>query len=241
MGQKIHPKSHRLGIIEDWHSKWYSSKRAYRGNLKEDIMIRAFVLKKLAAARVEKVEIERSGKGDEIIVNIYSAKPGMVIGRGGTGIEELKREIELKVFKNQRKVKVNIHEVRQPSLSAPVVAQNVSAELERRMPFRRAAKQAIEQVQKAGAKGVKIRVKGRLNGAEIARVEMFSWGSIPLHTLRANIDYSQSVASTTYGVIGVSVWIYKGEVLDPQDKEDQSGSEDVLKAIKKITRDKKEK
>ena len=235
MGQKIHPKSFRLGIIEDWQSKWFASKKNYRDYLREDIKIRQFLAKKLFDARVDNIGIERSGKGDELIVNIYTAKPGMVIGRGGEGIELLKKEIEKSVVRGRIKVKVNIHEVRQSNLSAGVVAQNISSDLVRRMPYRRSVKQALENVKKADAKGVKVRVKGRLNGAEIARSETLSWGSVPLHTLRANIDYALSEAHTTYGVIGVVVWIYKGEVLDDQDKGEKSGEEDVLKQIKNIT------
>jgi small subunit ribosomal protein S3 len=239
MGQKIHPKNFRLGVIEDWQSKWFAPGNSYRTYLQQDIKIRRFLLKKLAEARVEMIGIERGGKGDEVSINIHTAKPGMVIGRGGEGIEELKKEVEKSVVGNGTKVKINIHEIRQSNLSAGVVAQNITSDLTRRMPYRRAVKQALENVKKAGAKGVKVRVKGRLNGAEIARTETLSWGSIPLHTLRANIDYALSEAQTTYGVIGVMVWIYKGEVLDDQDKEEKSGSDDVLKQIKKITKDKK--
>ncbi|MAG28714.1 30S ribosomal protein S3 [bacterium] len=235
MGQKIHPKNHRLGIIEDWQSKWFAPSNQYRNHLQQDIKIRQFLLKKLRDARVEMIGIERSGKDAELNINIHTAKPGMVIGRGGEGIELLKKEVEKNVVDQGVKVKVNIHEVRQSGLSAAVVAQNISSDLERRMPYRRAVKQALENVKKAGAKGVKVRVKGRLNGAEIARTETLSWGSIPLHTLRANIDYALAEAQTTYGVIGVMVWIYKGEVLDDQDKQEKSGSDDVLKQIKKIT------
>ncbi|MBI2637124.1 MAG: 30S ribosomal protein S3 [Parcubacteria group bacterium] len=240
MGQKIHPKNHRLGIIEDWESAWFAPRNRYRVSLKQDVMIRQFLQKKLAAARVAAINIERSGKGDELAVNIHTAKPGMVIGRGGEGIEQLKRDVEQRVLLGGTKVKINIHEVRQSGLSAPVVAQNIASDLERRIPFRRAAKQALESVKKAGAKGVKIRVKGRLNGAEIARSETISWGSIPLHTLRADIDYALAEAHTTYGAIGVSVWVYKGEVLDPEDREVKTGTDVILKQIKKITDKKSE-
>ena len=224
MGQKIHPKNHRLGIIEDWSSKWFSPTNKYRTVLKQDIQIRHFLGKKLAAARVELIGIERSGKGDEVVVNIHTAKPGMVIGRGGEGIEELKRDLEKSVMPVGSKVKLNIHEIRQSGLSAPVVAQNIAADLERRMPFRRVSKMALESVKKAGAKGVKIRVKGRLNGAEIARSETISWGSIPLHTLRADIDYSRGAANTTYGAIGVKIWIYRGEIF----KKEESKAGEVI-------------
>jgi small subunit ribosomal protein S3 len=239
MGQKIHPTNFRLGVIETWKSKWFSPLRSYRHSLREDVLIREFVSKKLAEARVEKIEIERPSKVDEIIVNIHTAKPGMVIGRGGAGIEELKAAIEKEVLKNQIKVKVNIHEIRQGALSAEIVAQGIASDLERRIPYRRAAKQGLGQIQKAAAKGAKIRVAGRLNGADIARTEMLNWGSVPLHTLRANIDYAQAQANTTYGVVGVSVWIYKGEVLDEEDKEGSKKQDDVLKQIKDIAKEKK--
>jgi len=235
MGQKIHPKSFRLGIIQDWASKWFAPRQIFREYLKQDIKIRQFVLTKLKEARIESVGIERSGKDNEIFINIHTAKPGMVIGRGGEGIEELKKEIEKKVLLNQVKVKVNIHEVRQSSLSAAVMSQGIASDLERRIPYRRSAKQALENIKKAGAKGVKLQIKGRLNGAEIARCEVFSWGSVPLHTLRANIDYSHTEANTTYGKIGIGAWIYKGEVLDDQDKKDDESKDDVLSQIKKIT------
>lgn len=237
MGQKIHPKNHRLGIIEDWSSKWFSPRNKFRVTLAQDIKIRRFLQIKLAQARVDLIGIERSGKGDEVVVNIHTAKPGMVIGRGGEGIELLKKEVDREVMRGEGKVKINIHEVRQGNLSAAVVAQGIAADLERRIAYRRACKLSLENVKKAGAKGVKIRVKGRLNGAEIARNETVSWGSIPLHTIRANIDYALAEAHTTYGQIGVSVWIYKGEVLDPEDKEaaKTGGTENILKQIQNIT------
>ncbi|OIO48166.1 MAG: 30S ribosomal protein S3 [Parcubacteria group bacterium CG_4_9_14_0_2_um_filter_41_8] len=235
MGQKIHPKNHRLGIIEDWASKWFAPKELFRSYLKQDVQIRRFLLKKLREARVDNISIERSGKDNEIIINIYTAKPGMVIGRGGQGIEELSKEIEKSVLKNEIKAKVNIHEVRQASLSSANMSQGIGSDIERRIPYRRSAKQALENIKKAGAKGVKIQIKGRLNGAEIARCETMNWGSVPLHTLRANIDYAHTEADTTYGKIGIGVWIYKGEVLDSEDKKEKEGSEDVLKEIKKIT------
>jgi len=237
MGQKIHPKNFRLCVIEDWESKWFSPRQNFRDQLKQDVKIRQFLSKKLKEARVQSIGIERSGKDNEVSINIHTAKPGMVIGRGGEGIEELKKEVEQNVLSNSIKVKVNIHEVRQPSLSAAVMAQNIAEDLERRIPYRRAAKQALENIKKAGAKGVKIQVKGRLNGAEIARCEVLNWGSVPLHTLRANIDYSHALSHTTYGSIGVGVWIYKGEVLDEKDKEGSSESDDVLKQIKKLTKE----
>jgi len=236
MGQKIHPTSHRLGVIYGWKSKWFS-KESYSKFLREDTQIRIFIRKKLVEARVDAIEIERSGKGTDINITIHTAKPGMVIGRGGAGIEDLKKELEAKVLKNQKRVKIAIQEIRQGWLSAAVVAQGIASDLVRRIPFRRAAKQAIDQVQKAGAKGVKIRVNGRLNGAEIARKETFNWGSIPLHTLRANIDYAQAPAHTTYGVIGVSTWIYKGDVFERVADSPREGGSDMISEIKKVAKE----
>ncbi|OGY92340.1 MAG: 30S ribosomal protein S3 [Candidatus Komeilibacteria bacterium RIFCSPLOWO2_02_FULL_48_11] len=233
MGQKIHPTSYRLGVIYGWKSKWFSSE-SYSQFLREDTMLRSFIRKRLSEARVDDIEIERSGKGNDISIAIHTAKPGMVIGRGGAGIEDLKKEIEAKVLKNQKRVKIAIQEIRQGWLSSAVVAQGIASDLVRRIPFRRAAKQAIDQVQKAGAKGVKIRVTGRLNGAEIARKETFNWGSIPLHTLRANIDFAQAPAHTTYGVIGVSVWIYKGDVFERVTESAGAGGADMISEIKKV-------
>jgi len=238
MGQKIHPRNHRLGVIYGWRSRWYARTDTYRTLLQEDTEIRHFIMKKLSDARIERIELERSGKGGDITINIHTAKPGMVIGRGGAGIEELKKEVERRVLKNQKKAQINIHEVRQSGLSAAVIAQNIASDLVRRIPYRRAIKQAIDNVEKAGANGVKIRVAGRLNGAEIARTEVLSKGSIPLHTLRADIDYDQAEALTTYGIIGVSVWIYKGDVFDQEESEKkEKGGGDVLAQIKKITKD----
>lgn len=233
MGHKIHPRSHRLGIIESWRSRWYSKKEIFRKFLEQDVLLRNFINKKLADARVEKIEIERPGQGKEVIVNIYTAKPGMVIGRGGGGIDDLRKEIEQKLLRSQTSIKLNIHDVKQSSGAAAVVAQNIAADLVKRMPFRRAVKQALDQIQKGGAKGAKIQVAGRLNGAEIARTETLSYGSMPLHTLRANIDYFNASAFTTYGVVGVSVWVYKGEVFE-KDESGEKGA-DVLKELKKIT------
>ena len=236
MGHKIHPKNHRLGIIETWKSRWYTDKKSYRSLLEQDILLRNFISKKLSEARVEKIEIERPGQAKEVIINIYTAKPGVVIGRGGEGIEELKKSIESKVLKNRTTVKINIHDIKQSSTAAAVVAQNVAADLVKRMPFRRAIKQALDQIQKGGAKGAKVSVAGRLNGADIARTETVSYGNMPLHTLRANIDYSNAPAFTTYGVVGVSVWVYKGEVFEKDPAKEKSN--DVLREIKRISKEK---
>lgn len=237
MGQKIHPRSHRLGVIYGWKSKWFAD-RDFRRWLREDVSLRDFIMKKLAEARVENIEIERSGQGGDIAITIYTAKPGMVIGRGGSGIEDLKAALERRLLGGSARVKITINEVRQGALSAGVMAQTIAADLEKRIPFRRAVKQALEQIKRAVAKGAKVRVKGRLNGAEIARQETFSWGSVPLHTLRANIDYAQASAYTTFGVIGVAVWIYKGEVFAPPAARAETGwdgGSEVAAELKKIT------
>lgn len=232
MGHKIQPINYRLGVLTSWRSKWFAKRPQFKHWLKEDVSLRSYLEKKLAEARVEKIEIERSGGGKEVIINIHTAKPGLVIGRGGGGVEDLRREIEKKILGLGASVKINIHDIKQSSLSAAVVAQNVAADLLKRIPFRRAVKMAIDQVLKAGAKGVKIQVAGRLNGAEIARTETLGSGNMPLHTLRANIDYANVPAFTTYGAIGVSVWIYKGQVFE---KEPEPKGEDVFKEIKDLT------
>lgn len=210
MGQKVHPRVFRIGTIASWDSRWFA-RADYRKNLQEDVRIRAYLRKALKDAALDRVEIER-GPGS-ITVIIHSAKPGFIIGRGGQGAEELKKKIRHAFFPARKiNLQVNIIEVAKPSLSAAVVAQQIAADLEKRLPFRRAMKQSLERVEKAGALGVKVRVKGRLNGAEIAREEVLSRGTIPLQNLRANIDFAQATAYTIYGTIGVTVWIYKGLV-----------------------------
>lgn len=207
MGQKVHPKAFRLGVNVGWKSKWFSHKN-YAALLEQDIKIRKFLYKKLRDAGLANVEIERSGA--DLIVNIYTAKPGVVIGRGGQGAEDLKKEIKKKFMEKKKNLTLNIHEVDQIYLNAQLVCQGIIEQLEKRIPFRRAAKRSIEQVLQAGAKGVKVIIAGRLNGAEIARTEKFAQGSIPLHTLRADIDYARGAAFTTYGAVGVKVWINRG-------------------------------
>lgn len=217
MGQKVNPKAYRLGITRTWNSKWFSDKN-YQDFLQEDTMIRKVIAKKLKNSGVADIEIERSGEAIKIIVN--AAKPGLIIGRGGAGIDQLKQEIEKKVFnkiykrrpKRKYSIDISIQEVKESGLSAQVVLEEIAAEIEKRIPFRRVLKQSVERVKKAGAKGVKMSVAGRLGGVEIARSEKFSWGNIPLHTLRADIDYARGAAHTIYGLIGIKVWIYKGEV-----------------------------
>ncbi|MDI3257790.1 MAG: 30S ribosomal protein S3 [Kyrpidia sp.] len=208
MGQKVSPVGLRIGIIRDWESKWYAGKKEYGKLLLEDVKIREYIFKRLKDAAVAAVEIERAA--NRVNITIHTAKPGMVIGKGGTEVEALRTAL---THMTGKRVHINIAEVKSPELSAKLVAENVASQLERRVAFRRAMKQAIQRTMRAGAKGVKIQVSGRLAGAEIARTEGYSEGTVPLHTLRADIDYALAEAHTTYGRIGVKVWIYRGEVL----------------------------
>lgn len=218
MGHKVNPKVFRLGISQSSPSKWFARSKGELINfLRQDIQIRKFLQKKLKEAHLERIEIERTGKA--VIITIIAARPGLIIGRGGAGIEELRKEL-VKKFLTTQTVKVNIQEVANPNLSSAVVLQGMIADIEKRIPFRRVMKQTIERVRKAGALGVKVRMSGRLNGVEIARTETLADGKVPLHTLRASIDYSRGAAFTTYGAIGLNVWIYKGEVFE--DKEAKS-------------------
>jgi small subunit ribosomal protein S3 len=215
MGKKVNPKIMRVGITRGWDSKWFSDQKTYIKRLQQDLAVRRFLLKEYKEAGVDKVEIERNAK-DKIMVNVHTAKPGMMIGRGGAGIEELKKKIHTKFLKNFRlnEISLNITEVNRPNLSAPVLVQSMILDIEKRMPFKRVMKQAIGRVERAGAMGVKVMMSGRLNGAEIARREMLISGKLPLQTLRADIDYSRGVAHTTYGTIGIRAWIYKGEIFE---------------------------
>ncbi|NLX86961.1 MAG: 30S ribosomal protein S3 [Clostridiales bacterium] len=208
MGQKVNPHGLRVGIIKDWSSKWYSGKRDFSSLLIEDKKIRKYAKDKFYTSGVSKVEIERAA--NRVKVTIYTAKPGMVIGKGGAGVDDLKKELEVMTGKN---VFINIIEIKVPELDAQLVAENIASQLEKRVSFRRAMKQSIQRTMRAGAKGIKTMVSGRLGGAEIARSERYSEGTIPLQTLRADIDYGFAEADTTYGKIGVKVWIYKGEIL----------------------------
>lgn len=207
MGQKVNPHGLRVGIVKDWDAKWYADKD-YAANLHEDVLIRNFLKKTLFIAGISRIEIERINK--RIKLTIHTAKPGMVIGRGGAGIEDIRKA--LKGF-TDKQIDVNIAEIKQADMDSVLVAENIANQLERRIGFRRAMKQAVGRTMRLGAKGIKIMVSGRLGGAEIARSESYREGSIPLHTLRANIDYGTAEAHTTYGCIGIKVWIYKGEVL----------------------------
>jgi small subunit ribosomal protein S3 len=207
LGQKVHPKGMRLGIIRGWDARWFAGKE-FTSLLHEDIRVRAFVKKRLLDSGVALIELERAA--NRLKVTVHTAKPGMVIGRGGTEVERLRQDLERMTG---RQVSVNIVEVRSPELSAQLVAEGVAAQLQRRISFRRAIKQAAQRTMRAGAQGVKIMVSGRLGGAELSRTEWTAEGSVPLHTLRADIDYGFAEAFTTYGQIGVKCWIYRGEVL----------------------------
>ena len=223
MGQKVSPHGLRVGVIQDWDSKWYADKKNFADYLVEDNKVREFVKKELYAAGVSKVVIERAAEG-QMRVSVLTAKPGMVIGRGGDGIDQVKAKIEKLTKKT---VSVNIVEVKKPDMDAQLVAEGIAQSLEKRVAFRRAMKQAIQRTMKAGAKGIKVVISGRVGGAEIARSEKYAEGNVPLHTLRANIDYGFAEADTQYGRIGVKVWVNDGEVLDgslvpaiPEEKEE---------------------
>ncbi len=220
MGQKINPTGLRIGVIKDWESRWFAKKGEFGDILVEDNKIREFLLELLAPAGVPKVEIERDPK--RIRINIYCAKPGIVIGRGGAEIEKLKETVK-KMLGGDKDVFINITEIKQPDLNAQLVAEGIAAQLEKRVSFRRALKQSIGRTMKAGAKGIKAQVSGRLGGAEIARTEQYHEGTIPLQTIRADIDYGFAEAKTTYGRIGVKIWIYKGEVLHESRKTKREG------------------
>ncbi|AGF54012.1 MULTISPECIES: 30S ribosomal protein S3 [Clostridium] len=209
MGQKVNPHGLRVGVIKGWDAKWYANKKNFADNLIEDNKIRKFVKKDLFAAGISKIEIERAAK--RVKLNIYTAKPGVVIGKGGSGIENLKNK--LTQFVESKNVLINIVEVKSAEADAQLMAENIAAQLEKRISFRRAMKQTMQRAMKHGIKGVKTSCSGRLGGAEIARTEHYHEGTIPLQTLRADIEYGFAEADTTYGKIGVKVWIYNGEVL----------------------------
>lgn len=209
MGQKVHPKAFRLGINISWDSKWYANKRNFAKLFLQDVKIRKSINEKILDAGIARIEIERSIKN--VVINIYSSKPGVIIGRQGAAIDALKLDLE-KEF-NER-FEVNIKEIKKPEIEAVLVAENIARQIEKRIAYRRAAKMAIAKAMENGALGIKIYLGGRLNGVEIARSEMFSQGKIPTQTLRADISYAKERASTTYGVIGIKVWIYRGEIFD---------------------------
>jgi small subunit ribosomal protein S3 len=214
MGQKVNPHGLRIGIIKDWDTKWYAGDKNFSELLVEDVKVRSYIKKKLYIAGISRIEIERAA--NKLKVNVHTAKPGLVIGKGGAGIEDLRKEVEKLTGKS---VLINITEIKSPEMDAQLVAENIASQLEKRISFRRAMKQAMSRTMKLGAKGIKTAVAGRLGGAEIARNEHYHEGTIPLQTLRADIDYGFAEADTTYGKLGVKVWIYKGEVLPAVKKE----------------------
>lgn len=231
MGHKVHPRGFRIGVIDTWQSRWFATKE-FAKYIGQDIKIRKLVKERLAAAGISKIEVERAGAEgkDRIGIKIHTAKPGLVIGKKGKDIEDLRRDIRVLVEAEERKwdrnkkrevkareVTVSIIESRKPDMDAQLVAENIAFQLEKRVNFRRAMKEAVGRAQRAGAEGIKVVLGGRLNGAEIARVEKYREGRVPLHTLRADIDYGVAEATTTYGVIGVKVWVFKGERFAPED------------------------
>lgn len=218
MGQKVNPIGFRIGFIRDWESKWYADKKNYAEYLHEDIKIREYIEKRLKDAAVSSVELERAA--NRINVTIKTAKPGMVIGKGGSEVEALRKALNALTGK---KVHVNIFEIKQADLDAKLVAENIARQLEARVSWRRAQKQTLTRSMRAGAKGIKTQVSGRLGGADIARSEDYSEGTVPLHTLRADIDYGTAEADTTYGKLGVKVWIYRGEVLPTKGSNKKEG------------------
>lgn len=220
MGKKVNPKVMRLGVTKTWPSVWFETGQNYIKNVQQDIAIRRYLIKNMKEAGIDKVEIVRSL--NKITIDIWTAKPGLIIGRGGTGVEDLKKKIHDSFLRNFRmgEINLNIKEVSRPQLSAQIAVQSAILDIEKRVPFRKAMKQLISRVERGGALGVKVSVSGRLNGAEIARTEKLVSGKVPLQTLRADIDYARGTAHTTYGAIGIKVWIYKGEVFD-KDKDNK--------------------
>lgn len=219
MGQKINPVGLRVGIIRDWEAKWYAERGEYVETLHEDIKIRNFIRQHLPNSGISKIEIERAAS--RIRVSVHTAKPGVVIGRGGSGIERLRKQLDQLTGKQNH---INIIEIRVAEMDAQLVAESIASQLEKRIAFRRAMKQAMGRTMRAGAKGIRVMVSGRLGGAEMSRTEWYTDGTVPLHTLRADIDYGMTEAETTYGQIGVKVWIYKGEVL-PKAKKAKGAAE----------------
>ena len=218
MGHKVHPTGFRLGVTAQWTSNWYAERGTYRDNLNKDIAVRTFLREKLAQASVSRVQIDRPAKSAR--VTIHTARPGIVIGKKGEDIEKLKHEVAAKIGLKPENVHISVEEIRKPELDAQLIADSVAQQLERRIMFRRAMKRAVTNSMRMGAGGIKIQVGGRLNGAEIARVEWYREGRVPLHTLRAYVDYGFAEAKTTYGVIGVKVWVFNGEAFEAEKKEE---------------------
>ncbi|MFH1171759.1 MAG: 30S ribosomal protein S3 [bacterium] len=215
MGQKVHPKIFRIGVNKTWSSKWFA-KKDFGPFLQQDEIIRKFIKKKYRAGGIALIGIARTANA--LTVSIFTSRPGVLIGRGGTGVEELKKELAALLGNQKTAFRLEIEEVEKPELNAELIMQSVIEQLEKRIPFRRILKQTVERVRRSGAKGIKVMVAGRLNGAEIARTESLHAGSIPLHTLRADVEYSRGAARTTYGAIGVKVWVYKGEIFSEATK-----------------------
>lgn len=221
MGQKVHPTGIRLGIATDWRAKWYAEGKDYADFLHKDLEVRSYLKKRLKDASVSRIQIERPAKS--AFITIHTARPGMVIGKKGEDIERLRNEVAGIMGLHVNNVKLNIEEIRKPELDAQLVAESIAGQLERRIMFRRAMKRAVGNAMRLGALGIKVAVAGRLNGAEIARTEWYREGRVPLHTLRADIDYATAEAATTYGIIGIKVWVFKGEVFDLEQKQSNSG------------------
>lgn len=219
MGQKVHPTGIRLGYIKDWTSRWYASSKDYPDNLFKDIKVREYLKKKLGHASVSRIQINRPANNAHI--TIHTARPGLVIGKKGEDIDTLRKEVSARIGVP---VQISVEEIRKPELDAQLVAEGVAQQLEKRIMFRRAMKRAVQNTLRLGAEGIKINVAGRLNGAEIARTEWYREGRVPLHTFRADIDYGFAEAKTTYGIIGVKVWIFKGEVLNPYGNENKAAA-----------------
>jgi small subunit ribosomal protein S3 len=218
MGHKVHPTGFRLGVTAQWTSNWYAERGTYRDNLNKDIVVRAFLRQKLSQASVSRVQIDRPAKSAR--VTIHTARPGIVIGKKGEDIEKLRQEVAAKIGLRPEAVHISVEEIRKPELDAQLIADSVAQQLERRIMFRRAMKRAVTNSMRLGAGGIKIQVGGRLNGAEIARVEWYREGRVPLHTLRAYVDYGFAEAKTNYGVIGVKVWVFNGEAFEAEKKEE---------------------
>ena len=228
MGQKVHPTGMRLGISTDWTSKWYADGRDYAEFLGNDLEIRDYLKKKLSQASVSRIQINRPARA--AFITIHTARPGIVIGKKGEDIEALRHEIARRTGLSVNNVKINIEEIRKPEIDAQLVAESIAQQLERRIMFRRAMKRAVSNAMRLGVLGIKVNVAGRLNGAEIARSEWYREGRVPLHTLRADIDYGFAEAKTTYGIIGIKTWIYKGDVFDLNAKDVEDGLEQPKKA-----------
>lgn len=227
MGQKVNPIGIRLGITRDWSSKWYADKRTFPGHVETDFVVREYLKKKLAEASVSRIHIERPAKKAHITV--HTARPGVVIGKKGEDIEKLRTDVSRLLKMPLADVRINVAEIRKPELDAQLVAESLAQQLERRVMFRRAMKRSVQNTMRAGAEGIKVKVGGRLNGAEIARSEWYREGRVPLHTFRAEIDYGFAEAKTTYGIIGVKVWVFRGEVFESLDTSGAAAAEQAGK------------